>query len=95
MPTLQVQMPMSDSTFVEPGPPTRFKWPYGADVYPVAVEWRNGNPYWFMRKTVSGQRHNLYLAPAGRGQREDWGGAAGCYGFAGDAGWADVGDGGS
>lgn len=64
---VQVKMPISDTTFVEPDPPTRFKWPFGTDVYPVAVESRNGNDYWFMRKTVNGERHNLYLAPAGRG----------------------------
>jgi len=48
--------------FVEPKPPEPFKWlsPSGK-TYPVRPEVRGNSIYWYMRKTVNGKTHNLYL----------------------------------
>lgn len=53
--------------FLEPFPPCRFTFESQSRArYPVRPERRGKSTYWYMRKVVDGELHNIYLAPSGK-----------------------------
>lgn len=56
---------LTPKDFVEPTPPTPFKYLTNGDAYPVRPEPRGQRVYWFMRKMRNGQSATIYLAPHG------------------------------
>jgi hypothetical protein len=56
-----------DFMFKEPHPlGGQFTWLHDGSVYSVVPEKRGNNHYWYMRKMVDGEKHKIYVAPAGK-----------------------------
>ena len=56
--------------FIEPDPPTPFKYLKDGDAFPVRPERRGKSLYWFMRKMREGKTAVVYLGPVGSLTRE-------------------------
>ena len=57
---------VADFIFQEPSPPRAFYWLFGGVQYSVRPEPRGQGVYWYMRKMVDRQKHNIYVAPEGK-----------------------------
>jgi hypothetical protein len=56
-----------DFMFKEPSPLVgQFTWLHDGGIYSVVPEKRGNNHYWYMRKMVDGEKHKIYVAPAGK-----------------------------
>ena len=56
-----------NGSFIEPYPPTRFKFEAKSrERYSVRPEKKGTRVYWHMRRMVNGRLFNLYVAPSGK-----------------------------